>query len=61
MEFGANLNANLTQENRTERKHVLLQFYENTTGEQIRLLDSYGLIYIEKAMDYTFIFSMPLT
>ena len=61
MEFGANLNGNesVTLENGTERKHMMLQFYENTTGEQIGLLDSYGLIYVKKATDYTFIFSMP--
>jgi hypothetical protein len=61
MVFGANLNGNesVTLRNGTERKHVLLQFYENTTGEQIGLLDSYDLIYVKKATDYTFIFSMP--
>lgn len=61
MEFGANLNGNesVTLENGSTRKHMMLQFYENTTGEQIGLLDSYGLIYVKKATDYTFIFSMP--
>ncbi|MEZ5334412.1 MAG: hypothetical protein R2741_03805 [Methanolobus sp.] len=59
MEFGANLNDDFIPEYGTERKHMMLQFYENTTGEQISLLDSYGLIYIGKATDYTFTFSMP--
>ena len=61
MEFGANLNGNesVILENGTERKHMMLQFYENTTGEQIGLLDSYGLLFLKTAADYTFIFSMP--
>lgn len=62
MVFGANLNGNesVILENGTERKHMMLQFYENTTGEQIGLLNSYGLLFLKTAADYTFIFSMPV-
>lgn len=61
MEFGANLNGNesVTLENRTERKHVLLQFYDYPTDEQYEMLPNYGIEYLTSAAPYTLIVSMP--
>jgi hypothetical protein len=68
MEFGANLNdteqseimtASVTLENETQRKHVLLQFYDNTTNEQLLSLGDYGVKILDVAADDTYIVSMP--
>ncbi|WP_321430189.1 hypothetical protein [uncultured Methanolobus sp.] len=68
MEFGANLDgtgqisvmtASDTLENQTERKHVLLQFYEIPNDEQLGVLKEYGVRRVAVAAKYTYIFSMP--
>ena len=61
VEFGANLNGteNVTLENGTERKHVLLQFYEIPNDEQLGVLKKYGVRRVAVAAKYTYMFSMP--
>lgn len=59
MEFGANLKDNITLENGTERKHLLLQFYDNSTDDQLLLLEEYGVQILDVAADDTYIVSMP--
>jgi hypothetical protein len=61
MEFGANINEteNITLRNGTERKHILIQFYDNPTDEQYEMLPNYGVKYLTSAAPYTLISSMP--
>ncbi|MDK2937961.1 MAG: hypothetical protein PWQ51_125 [Methanolobus sp.] len=61
MEFGANLNDNEkeTLENGTERKHLLLQFYEIPGEVQFELLELYGLHVLSYAGSEAYVFSMP--
>ena len=59
MEFGANLNDNFIPEYGTERKHVLIQFYDYPTDEQYEILLNYGVEYLTGAAPYTLIVSMP--
>ncbi|SFM59367.1 hypothetical protein [Methanolobus profundi] len=68
MEFGANLDGteqisvmttSATLENQTERKHVLLQFYETPNDEQLGALKEYEVRRVAVAAKYTSIFSMP--
>jgi hypothetical protein len=61
MEFGVNLNGNdsIILENGTERKHVLLQFYETPNDEQLGVLKEYGVWRVAVAAKCTYIFSMP--
>jgi hypothetical protein len=61
MEFGANLNGNenATLENRTERKHMMLQFYANLNEEQKEVLEEYGVQLVLGAGTYSYIVSMP--
>jgi hypothetical protein len=61
MEFGANMNGteSVTLRNGTERKHVLIQFYDNPTDKQYEMLPNYGIEYLTSVAPYTLIISMP--
>ncbi|WP_406657813.1 hypothetical protein V7O62_04410 [Methanolobus sp. ZRKC2] len=68
MEFGENIRtqeqngatiSSTNQENATERKHVLLQFYSTPNDEQLELLKEYGVQRVGVAADYTYIVLIP--
>lgn len=47
------------QNNKTQRKHILFQFYAAPTEEQLELLAEYGVQCANVAASHTFIMSMP--
>lgn len=68
MEFGENLQnkgqdglgvSSSTKANETERKHMLLQFYETPNEDQLKLLEEYGVKRVGVAAPRTLIVSMP--
>lgn len=60
MEFGTNIgNSTPIIENGTERKHLLLQFYQNPNEERRKMLENYGVEFVSGAGVYSFVVSLP--